>query len=336
MTPPRPPNKRLLAELPSGAWIAALRLRSLGDIVLMTPALAALKAWRPDLRLAVVVEPRFAAALAGNPDIERVILAPAGWPARVRTIAELRRLRPALAVGLHGGSTAAVLARFSSAPERATFTGLRHPWAYTHFTTPPPPPPGRTTLHAAEHAASLFHALGLPPVELGPARLFPASAARARLRQRLAALNVTGPFAFLNLDAREPRMRWPRARFAALAAWLRTRYGWASVSATASAAPPPVDGITIVTATTVEELIALETEATFVAGNDGGPLHIAAALGKPVVGLYSSTDVPVWTPWRTRAAVLEALPIEDLALDAVQSAITGLLDPAVSAHHSQA
>ena len=325
MTPPRPPNNRLLAELPSGARIVALKLRSLGDIVLMTPALAALKAWRPDLRLAVVVEPRFAAALAGNPDIERVILAPAGWPSRLQTIAELRRLRPALAVGLHGGSTAAVLARFSGARGRATFSGLRHPWAYTHFTTPPPPPPGRTTLHAVEHAASIFHGLGLPPAELGPARLFPAPAARARLRQRLAALDVTGPFAFLNIHAREPRMRWPRPRFAALAAWLRTRYGWSSVAATASAAPPiPIDGITIVTGTTVEDLIALEAEAAFVAGNDGGPLHIAAALGQPVLGLYSSTDVPVWSPWHTPARTLQAAEISQIQLDTVQTAVNSL------------
>ena len=82
--------------------IAALRLRSLGDIVLMTPTLAALKAWRPDLRVAAIVEPRFADALAGNPDVERVLLAPEGWPARLATLAELRHLHPALVLGLIG------------------------------------------------------------------------------------------------------------------------------------------------------------------------------------------------------------------------------------------
>ena len=52
----------LLARLPSRARIAVIRLRSLGDCVLTTPALVLLKAHRPDLRIRMVVEPRFAGA----------------------------------------------------------------------------------------------------------------------------------------------------------------------------------------------------------------------------------------------------------------------------------
>ncbi|MGH9481873.1 MAG: glycosyltransferase family 9 protein, partial [Terriglobales bacterium] len=68
----------ILPALPAGAGVAVIRLRSLGDTLLMTPALRALKAWRPDLRLAVAVEPRFARVLAGNTDIAMVIEVPAG------------------------------------------------------------------------------------------------------------------------------------------------------------------------------------------------------------------------------------------------------------------
>lgn len=314
----------LLAELPPGTWVAAVRLRSLGDIVLMTPALAALKAWRPDLRTAVVVEPRFAAALTGNPDIERVVAAPERWPARLDTIRQMRRLRPSLAIGLHGGTTAAVLTRFSGAPQRATFLGLRHGWAYNVLTPPQAPAPGTSALHAAEHAASIFHALGLPRTELGPARLFPAPVARERVRAWLTALGVDGPFAFLNLEAREPGMRWPLDRFAALAAWLRATCGMASVAASAGASPD-VAGVTMLKGTSIEELIALEAEAACFIGNDGGPVHIAAAFGKPVVALYSSTDVPVWSPWRTSARTLQADPIEGIGLAHVQTATAAVV-----------
>src|SRR6185437_11078489 len=62
----------LLARLPSRAWIAVIRLRSLGDCVLATPALALLKAHRPDLRIRMVVEPRFAGVFEGHPGVAEV------------------------------------------------------------------------------------------------------------------------------------------------------------------------------------------------------------------------------------------------------------------------
>src|ERR1700691_2681930 len=62
----------LLERLPSGSRVVVIRLRSLGDCVLTTPALALLKAHRPDLKITVVVEPRFAAVFHGNPDVDEI------------------------------------------------------------------------------------------------------------------------------------------------------------------------------------------------------------------------------------------------------------------------
>src|SRR3990172_3812538 len=76
------PSTAFLPELPAGARVLVIRLRSLGDALLVTPALRALKRWRPDLRLSVLLYARFASILAGNPDLEEVIeLAPAPPPA---------------------------------------------------------------------------------------------------------------------------------------------------------------------------------------------------------------------------------------------------------------
>ena len=60
----------LLDRLPSGSRIAVIRLRSLGDCVLTTPALSLLKQQRPDLKISVIVEPRFAEIFANNPDVD--------------------------------------------------------------------------------------------------------------------------------------------------------------------------------------------------------------------------------------------------------------------------
>ena len=64
----------LLPDLPAGARILILRLRSIGDIILLTPTLRLLKEWRPDLRISVMVESRFRDLLQGNPAVEEILI----------------------------------------------------------------------------------------------------------------------------------------------------------------------------------------------------------------------------------------------------------------------
>ncbi|MGH9486615.1 MAG: glycosyltransferase family 9 protein [Terriglobales bacterium] len=314
---------RLLARLPPQAGVVFLRLRSLGDTLLLTPAAAALKAWRPDLRLAVVVESRFAAVVAQNPDFSAVIETAPGAAGRWRALRVLRQFRPQLTLGLHGGTTAAALVRASGARYRASFQGLRHGWAYNLLTPPEAPPPPRRRLHTVEHVGSLLRALGLPPAPLGPLRLLLRPEARSRTRRHLAQRGVHGPYAFLSTEAREPGLRWPLEHFAALAAWLRQNRGLSSVQASSSAGEP-VAGAVLFSGTSIEELAALEAEAALVIGNDGGPIHIAAALQIPALVLYSSTDIEVWHPWQAPARWLQRQPLAALPLEEVTAALTAL------------
>src|SRR5712692_8757389 len=90
----------VLERLPRGARVALIRLRSMGDCVLTTPAISILKQARPDLSIAVVVEQRFRALFEGNPDISQ-ILEP-DW-------IEVRRWRPDLCLNLHGGTSSTIL-----------------------------------------------------------------------------------------------------------------------------------------------------------------------------------------------------------------------------------
>ena len=95
-----------LDRLPAGARVLVVRLRSLGDCVLTTPALELLGRHRPDLSIGVVVERRFRAVFEGNPHVaER--LDPA--------VAEVARFRPALTLNLHGGTRSLVLTLASPA-----------------------------------------------------------------------------------------------------------------------------------------------------------------------------------------------------------------------------
>ena len=72
MNPPGTPAS-LLPSLPPEARILVVRLRSIGDIVLLTPALRLLKHWRPDLRVSVLIEAGFRELLEGNPDVDEIL-----------------------------------------------------------------------------------------------------------------------------------------------------------------------------------------------------------------------------------------------------------------------
>src|SRR3989304_5557340 len=134
------PSTAFLPELPAGARVLVIRLRSLGDALLVTPALRALKRWRPDLRLSVLLYARFASILAGNPDLEEVIeLAPAGpgGPLRLaQTGARLRGRRFAACFNLHGGTLSALLTGLSRARHRIGSSRFRYRFAYTALADP--------------------------------------------------------------------------------------------------------------------------------------------------------------------------------------------------------
>src|SRR5438552_3255144 len=120
----------VLPSLPPQARVLLVRLRSIGDIVLMTPALRLVKEWRPDLRVSVIVEARFKDLLLGNPDVEEMLDPGEGRGvgkllARLRSAREIRSRRFELCVNLHGGPTSLWLTRLSGARIKAGFGHFR-------------------------------------------------------------------------------------------------------------------------------------------------------------------------------------------------------------------
>src|SRR5215467_10659075 len=81
--------------------ILLIRLRSIGDTVLMTPCLSAIKSWRPDLEITVVSEPLASPLLKDHPLIDRLLITGDGLVARARLIGELRRASFDVAFNLH-------------------------------------------------------------------------------------------------------------------------------------------------------------------------------------------------------------------------------------------
>jgi heptosyltransferase III len=266
--------------MPAGSRVAVLRLRSLGDCVLTTPALDILKRFRRDLHVAVVVEDRFRAVFEGNPDVDE-ILAP--------ELSALRRFHPRLCIDFHGGTRSASMTRLSGARHRAGFGHYRHQFAYNIRI-----PRAQEILavdrkvHTAEHLASAMFHLGVPVSEIP--------------RAKLAAVRVPKePIAVIHPVAATPAKTWPAANFLAVAAHLESS-GLDPVFIGA-----PADDLTAFHPTVQSSLAgvkALLARAALFVGNDSGPAHMAAAFGLPVVVLFGASDPGIWSPWRTVSQVL--------------------------------
>ncbi len=304
-------DRNVLERLPTGARVAIIRLRSLGDCVLTTPAIALLKQFRPDLRIGVVVEQRFAAVFSANPDIEHILSPDAG---------EIVRWRPELTLNLHGGTRSVQLSIASRAPLRAGFEHFRFQSLYNIRI-----PRAQDILgvgrkvHTAEHLASAMFYLGVPVADIPRARLFAASPPRAR------------PYAVFHPVASGPDKTWPAEKFLDLARHVQERLDLDPVFiAGPGESLAAFSGFRTVAGASLEEVKSLLAGAALFAGNDSGPCHMAAAFGVPVVVLFGSSDPEIWSPWKTQAAVL-ACPHGIAGIDTSQAiaAVSALLPQAV-------
>ena len=190
----------LLPDLPAHSRILVIRLRSIGDIVLLTPALHLLKAWRPDLFVSVLVEPRFRELLEDNPDVDEVLSPSEGTikaASHLSAALGLRRKNFAVCINLHGGPTSRFLTKLCGARIKVGFEHFRSPGHYQILVPDARLILDQRAIHTAEHQACAFFYLGLPRQEIPRARievsdeLVPVSFA---LRWGLGGLLQTGVF----------------------------------------------------------------------------------------------------------------------------------------------
>ena len=277
----------VLEGLPRGSRVAVIRLRSLGDCVLTTPALAILKGYRPDLRVSVMVEDRFRAIFEHNPDIDE-ILDPGLGP--------VRRWRPRLCLNLHGGTRSAWITALSGARYRAGFGHFRGQFAYNvRIPRAQEIFGGERKVHTAEHLASAMFYLGAPICEVP----------RARLVAERRSESPT-PLAVIHPVAATAEKTWPAEGFAALARRLQASGTEVVFIGAASEDLAPFRGFHTVAGASLGEVKSLLASASFFAGNDSGPAHMAAAFGIPSVVIFGRSDPAIWGPWRTAAEIVTA------------------------------
>jgi ADP-heptose:LPS heptosyltransferase len=277
---------QILERLPSGARVTVIRLRSLGDCVLTTPALHLLKQFRPDLAVSVVVEPRFAPVFQGNPDVDSIL--PPDPLALVHERAEL-------SVNLHGGPRSMMLTGAGMARYRAGFGHHRQAWLYNV-----PIPRAQEilgverTVHTAEHLASAMFYLGVPETEVPRARLFPPEFN-----------GPPSPHAVIHPFAALPEKAWTVEGFLAVARHLQLDHHLEPVFiGGAEDDMTPFLDYRCLRGAPLREVMSLLANASLFTGNDSGPAHMAAACGVPVLVLYGASDPVVWAPWRTDSEII--------------------------------
>lgn len=275
--------------------ILVVRLGSMGDIVHTLPAAASLKHSFPGSRLTWVVEPQWAPLLEGNPFIDRVVLFRRGNPRAVlESCAQLRAERYDLAVDFQGLVKSAVVASLSRAERIHGFhqSQAREKLAalfYSNKTL-------SRSAHVVDRNLDLASAAGAGAL----VKTFPLPPGRQE------APLPGGPFVLAFPLAGWRSKQWPPEYYGELAARLRDELGITLVvdgpAMAADALDAASDGFRHFSG--LPGLIYAVRQAAAVVGGDSGPLHLAAALGKPGVAIFGPTDPARNGPYGGSIAVL--------------------------------
>ncbi len=316
------------AEAP--ASILVLRRDNIGDLVCTTPLLAALRAQLPGAWLGALVTSYNAEVLHGNPALDEVFVYEKLKHRAGGLLSHLRTRRRELSRVRERGIDCVLV----PAPSPRALRMARSLRAGRVIAAPAQAP---ARLHEVERTFETARSLGLRGAP-GPLQLHADAGKRAELRERLG----PGPFLAIHISARRPAQRWPLERYAALAAQLakesRVLLLWAPGAATDprhpgdDAAAAEVlrmarnPAVIPVATPDLRTLIAALSLAERVVCPDGGAMHIAAALAKPVVALFGDSAVERWRPWGVPHRVLlpESRDLADLALEPVLEAVASL------------
>lgn len=292
--------------------ILLVRLRSIGDTVLATPSLFALKRFLPHARVDILLEDWVAPVLEGFPYVDNVItLERKSTKARARIARQLRAARYDVVYNLHGGTTGTLLTRASGARFRVGLTTYQYSRLYTHLAPSPLLLWQRDRTHSVEQQLALLGWTGVPVSDRPPTQLAVVDHAAASITRRLrdAGWNAQSPLALIHPAAAFATKQWDTEKFARVAEYLSNR-GFAVVAITAPTethlAVALKQGVSpsliSFSDLSLPEVTALASRARVFVGNDSGIAHIAAAVGLPAVVVFGSSNVAHWGPWASRPA----------------------------------
>ncbi len=297
----------------------------IGDAVMSTPMLANLRRGLPKATIDLLVLPRVAPLFEEYPHVNRVLTwsATATWRDQLAHIRTLRRVKYELALLLPNSFRSAVQAWMIGAHTRVGYATDGRRWFLTH-----PIPPGyvqplrrssahahQDVIHQVDAYLGLIEALEIPVLERVPLLVpSPGAEAAADLLWTSQGLRTgEGVVGICPGAASGPAKRWWPERFAALADRLMTEtgvrvvlFGNANEMALAAQirARMTQHAVSFTGLDTLSSFMALAARCRVLVTNDAGSMHVAAAVGTPVVAIFGPTDPRRTAPMTQSATVL--------------------------------
>jgi heptosyltransferase III len=284
--------------------ILIIKLRYIGDVLLATPTLRAIKVTQPDARVTMMVNRGTEDVLSGNPDLDEIIVLDKGsLAAQSRLISGLRSRRFDTVIDLTDGDRSAFLSWVSGALIRIGFNDEQR-WRGHYYTQVVQSVPG--VRHRIDRDLEALKLLGIqagskdPQLWLTPEEMNSAD-------QLLNQLGVqrSQPMVILQPGARYWFKAWPPERFAELADQLVSQYGCQVLIGGSNQdidlaeqirQMAKCNPIVMAGRTTIKQFAAIAKKSVLFVGSDSGAMHIASAVGTPVVGMFGPSNPREWGP----------------------------------------
>jgi lipopolysaccharide heptosyltransferase II len=297
----------LLMESAQIRRILVIKLRAIGDVVLSTIVLKNVRSAFPESRIVFLTEPASADVLRGNPSVNETLIYDRSTMSGWRLIRAVRKEAFDLVIDLFGNPRTALVTRLSGARHRVGFRFRGRKYAYNIVVEP-----RGAQVHNTQFNLDALAAIGVPIVDrtitfaVDPDDEQYVDAFLGRTFAEgtlLAGINAGGGWY---------TKRWELEKYAALADALMDRYGLRPVLLWGPGQLADVERMRammkseafVPPATTLKQLGALLRRCAIIVTNDSGPLHIAAAVGTPVVGIYGPTNPVLQGPYGNQYTIV--------------------------------
>ena len=284
--------------------VLIIKLRYIGDVLLATPTVRAIKTARPDVRVTMMVNRGTEDVLSGNLDLEEVVVLDKGsLGAQSRLIAGLRSRRFDTVIDLTDGDRSAFLTWISGASVRIGFND-EHRWRGKYYTQVVQSMPG--VQHRIDRDLEALKPMSIQAdsreLQL---RVTPEEVNSADQLLDQLAVQRSQSVVILQPGARYWFKAWPPERFAELADQLTSQYGCQVLIGgsqqdidLAQQIRPMAKSNPIIMAghTTIKQFAAIAKKSALFVGSDSGAMHIATAVKTPVVALFGPSNPQEWGP----------------------------------------
>jgi len=273
--------------------ILVIKLRAIGDVLLSTVVLDNLRRGFPTAEIHFLTEPAASGLLKYHPAVDQVQVFDRRRMSGVDLIGAVRRQRYNLVVDLFGNPRTALVTRLSGAEHRVGYRFRGRTYAYNHGVEP-----RGDRVHNTEFNLDALVAIGLP-IHTSVPRIILGPEDRSRAGEFLATVVPTGgPLVAINAGGGWYTKRWGGERFASLADLLITRHEARILILWGPGERSEAEGIagfmrnrgTLPPETSLLQLAGLLEQCALLVTNDSGPMHIAAAMGTPVLAIFGPTN----------------------------------------------